>query len=111
MKSVPDASPIGSDLATLAVRHDGWALHVTLDRPEVKNAMSSEMVAELSAVFASIAERDDVRCVVLRGAGGTFCAGGDVRDMRTLHHPPPLDGEDPAVATNTAEDLASPAGL
>ncbi|MEE8525334.1 MAG: enoyl-CoA hydratase-related protein [Thermoanaerobaculia bacterium] len=102
MKSVPDASPIGNDLTTLAVRHDGWALHVTLDRPEVKNAMSSEMVSEVSAVFESIADAGDVRCVVLRGAAETFCAGADVRDMSALRHPPPKDGEDPAVTTNRA---------
>jgi isohexenylglutaconyl-CoA hydratase len=93
---------IADELTTLAVRHDGGTLHVTLDRLEVKNAMSSEMVAELTAVFESITGGDDVRCVVLRGAGGTFCAGGDVRDMSALRRPPPADGEDSAAAMNRA---------
>jgi isohexenylglutaconyl-CoA hydratase len=91
---------MAADLATLAVRRDGGTLHVTLDRPKVKNAMSSQMVAELTAVLDSI--DDGVRCVVLRGAGGTFCAGGDVRDMSALRRPPPEDGEDPAVTMNRA---------
>lgn len=66
---------------TLQLREDGIVLHVTLNRPESRNAMSLQMTQELSAVFTAIAESDTIRAVVLRGAGGHFCAGGDIKDM------------------------------
>jgi isohexenylglutaconyl-CoA hydratase len=55
--------------------------HVTLNRPEVKNAMNNPMVLDLIACFEQLRERRDVRAVVLSGAGGTFCAGGDIKEM------------------------------
>jgi isohexenylglutaconyl-CoA hydratase len=72
-------------LATLALRREGVALHVTLDRPQVRNALSAEVVAELRWLAGALRNRtplaDGVRVVVLRGAGGNFSAGGDVRGM------------------------------
>ncbi len=90
------------DFATLDIRQDGWTLYVTLDRPEVRNAMSSEMVAELTSLFESLVEREDVRCVVLRGADGTFCAGGDIRDMSALNRSAPKYALDPVTVSNRA---------
>ena len=70
-----------AEFKTLALRRDGPVLHITLNRPEVRNAMSSTMVRELRAVLAQ-AEMDGLtRVLVLRGAGGHFCAGGDIKDM------------------------------
>lgn len=66
---------------TLQLREDGFVLHVTLNRPESRNAMSLQMTQELRAVFSAIATSDTIRAVVLRGAGGHFCAGGDIKDM------------------------------
>ena len=66
---------------TLQLREDGIALHVTLNRPDARNAMSLQMTQELRAVFTAIADSDTIRAVVLRGAGGHFCAGGDIKDM------------------------------
>jgi isohexenylglutaconyl-CoA hydratase len=54
--------------------------HITLNRPEVRNAMSLAMVSELRAALAQ-AEADAIRVIVLRGAGGHFCAGADLKDM------------------------------
>ena len=65
------------------VRHAQW-VEVTLARPDVRNAMSFEMVDELRKTFASLRDDHDIQAVVLRGAGGHFCAGGDVKDMRDL---------------------------
>ena len=65
----------------IKVRRDGWRLHVTLDRPEVRNAMNFRMLNELLEVFERIGEDRSVRLVILRGSGGHFCAGGDVKDM------------------------------
>jgi isohexenylglutaconyl-CoA hydratase len=86
---------------TLLLRRDGWRLHVTLNRPEARNAMSFAMVRELAAVFAAIADDREVRAVILRGAGGNFCAGGDIKDMagaRAMEPGP--DGKDPLAVTN-----------
>lgn len=58
--------------------------HITLNRPEAKNAMSMKMVAELLAAFEALRERHDVRAVVLSGAGSTFCAGGDIKEMAAV---------------------------
>lgn len=65
---------------TLALTEDDGVLHVRLDRPEQRNAIDDVMADELTAVFAHCAGREgDLRAVVLRGAGGTFCAGGDLK--------------------------------
>lgn len=55
--------------------------YVTLNRPEVKNAMNNQMVLDLIACFEALRDRRDVRAVVLSGVGGTFCAGGDIKEM------------------------------
>nr|WP_281500551.1 enoyl-CoA hydratase-related protein [Kordiimonas marina] len=61
----------------------GSVLHVTLNRPQVKNAMNAAMVDGLIAAFESAAADDGIRALVLRGAGGTFSAGGDLKGMGT----------------------------
>ena len=64
----------------LAHEEDGVAV-ITLNRPQARNAMSAEMNGALADVLDR-AERDAaIRCVVLTGAGGAFCAGGDVKGM------------------------------
>ena len=66
---------------TLLLKQDAGVLHVTLNRPEVRNAMSLAMVIELREALAG-AEADGLtRVIVLRGAGGHFCAGADLKDM------------------------------
>lgn len=67
---------------TLQVKRDGGWLHVTLNRPEKRNAMSLAMVEELLALLAEADGDRAVRAIVLRGAGGHFCAGGDIADMQ-----------------------------
>lgn len=54
---------------------------VTLNRPERRNALSDQMLQALGGILARFAEDPDVRCVVVTGAGGAFCAGGDVKGM------------------------------
>ncbi|MDN3921203.1 enoyl-CoA hydratase/isomerase family protein [Roseateles violae] len=56
-------------------------LHLTLNRPDSRNALSIAMVAELRAALAAAEAAGDVRVIVLRGAGGHFCSGGDLKDM------------------------------
>lgn len=88
-------------METLALRRDGAVLHVTLNRPAQRNAMSLAMVHELRAVLRE-AERDaDTRVLVLRGAGGHFCAGADLRDMAAARARLAEDPE--ALARTSAE--------
>ena len=54
---------------------------ITMDRPERRNALSGEMIAALARTLADFEVDDEVGCVVLTGAGGAFCAGGDVKGM------------------------------
>ena len=53
---------------------------ITLNRPDKKNAMSFVMFNELRDAFERAAGDDDVRCVVVTGAGGAFCSGADLTD-------------------------------
>ena len=70
---------------TLLARRQGPALELTLNRPESRNAMSLAMVAELQQALAhaeqTVGSDDAVRVIVLRGAAGHFCSGGDLKDM------------------------------
>ena len=59
---------------------DGGIARVTLSHPGKFNAMSRAMWRELKTVFESIQQRSDVRCVVVAGEGGHFCAGGDIAE-------------------------------
>lgn len=54
---------------------------VTLDRPERRNPLTFELYAELRDWFGGLDDSDDVKAVVLTGAGGNFCSGGDVREI------------------------------
>lgn len=66
---------------TLTLNQDGPVLHITLNRPESRNAMSLTMVNELMTVFETVTDNTAIRAIVLRGTGGHFCAGGDIKDM------------------------------
>jgi 2-(1,2-epoxy-1,2-dihydrophenyl)acetyl-CoA isomerase len=64
----------------LAHVEDGIAV-LTMNRPERRNALSGEMLEALGATLAACESDGDVAVVVLTGAGGAFCAGGDVKGM------------------------------
>ena len=87
---------------TLLLKQDGPHLHVTLNRPKARNAMSLQMVDELRAVFDAIADDADVRSVVLRGADGHFCAGGDIKDMAGARAASAKADNDPYFELNRA---------
>ncbi len=56
-------------------------LVVTMNRPEVKNALSGEMLAIMSDAWDRVNEDPEVRVAILTGAGGAFCAGADLKAM------------------------------
>ncbi len=60
---------------------EGGVATITLNRPERKNPLTFESYAELRDLFRALAYADDVKAVVLAGAGGNFCSGGDVHEI------------------------------
>ena len=64
----------------LAYEDDGVVV-ITLNRPQARNAMSGEMNAGLEQTLDYAERAAQVRAIVLTGAGGAFCAGGDVKGM------------------------------
>jgi len=71
----------------LLVRIDGNVAVLTLNAPERRNALSTAMRVELLAQLKALNEDDTVRALVLTGAGGHFCAGGDVSEMAAPGQP------------------------
>ena len=68
-------------MKTLDYRLDDGVATLTLNRPEAKNALDPTMADELGECLAAIRADESVRVLVLAGAGGAFCAGGDVKAM------------------------------
>ncbi|HEX6318192.1 MAG TPA: enoyl-CoA hydratase family protein [Burkholderiales bacterium] len=60
---------------------DGKVATITLNRPERKNPLTFESYAELRDTFRELAYADHVKSVVVTGAGGNFCSGGDVHEI------------------------------
>ena len=87
-------------LDTLIVHCDGPVLHLTLNRPEIRNAMSMAMVLELRQALAAAETDGRTRVIVLRGAGGHFCAGADLKDMASARLK--LAGDPQALARTNA---------
>jgi enoyl-CoA hydratase/carnithine racemase len=61
---------------------------VTLNRPDAKNALSMDMKRALHRVIPELGASADVGCLLLTGAGGAFCAGGDTKRMASEGRPP-----------------------
>ena len=57
---------------------DNGVATITLNRPERKNPLTFESYAELRDTFRALCYADEVKTVVITGAGGNFCSGGDV---------------------------------
>ncbi len=69
-----------------APQHFGWRVDgkvgvITLNRPERKNPLTFESYAELRDFFRSLRKEASIKAIVLTGAGGNFCSGGDVHEI------------------------------
>src|ERR1700735_3280120 len=74
------------DFADYQPKHFRWALNnrvatITLDPPARKNPLTFESYAELRDTFRALSSAQAVKCVVITGAGGNFCSGGDVHEI------------------------------
>ena len=65
----------------LLVEREGHVVTLTMNRPEARNAFSLEMMARMADALAEADENPEIRCLVLTGAGGTFCSGADLKLM------------------------------
>ena len=70
-----------SEQAQLIETHADGVTTLTMNRPEARNAMTGEMIQGLLEALPRLAQDPAVRCIVLTGAGGAFCAGGDVKSF------------------------------
>lgn len=64
-------------------RQEGW-MRIWFNRPEVRNALSSEVIEELIDVLTPVREDRSVRGISFRGKGGVFCAGGDIKGFKAV---------------------------
>ena len=71
---------------TLIFERAGALATITLNRPDARNALDFVMRGELAAVLDEIEADEAARVVILTGAGGHFCSGGDVKTMRAKRH-------------------------
>lgn len=71
-------------MPSLQITVSGAVARVTLTRPEVRNAFNAELIAELTAAFAELGARSDLRAIVLAAEGKAFCAGADLNWMQAM---------------------------
>jgi len=98
-------------MALVLTEDHGAVRHLVLNRPEKRNALSREVIQELSAAVEAAASDDSVRVVVLRGEGPMFSSGMDLGDLRTLSENPERtrDGRRPILQCwNLLEEMPKP---
>lgn len=72
------------NLQRLKVTVDGYVAHVTLDRPDVRNAFDEATIVELTAAFRALADDASIRVIILSANGPAFCAGADLNWMKRM---------------------------
>src|SRR5204863_107717 len=85
------------DYANITLARDGAVARLTLNRPERRNALTHAMMLELEDAFGRVRDDQSCRVLVLRGAGGHFCAGGDLDAMADMPPRPANGAADPLV--------------
>ncbi len=75
-----DAASLSNEDFDVSVSDDGLVVRATIDRPDQRNALNEAVFRGLAATLEE-ADEGDARVVVIRGAGGTFCSGGDLTEM------------------------------
>lgn len=72
------------DFKTIKIQLGESVAWVNLDRPEVRNALNPEMIRELTEAIDWLNSRDDIRIIILKGNGKSFCAGADLAYMKEM---------------------------
>ena len=72
------------EVSNLLLERNGDTLTIWFNRPEVRNALSAAVADDLAATLEALPGERDIRFVILRGKGGVFCAGGDLKMFKTV---------------------------
>jgi len=72
------------ELQTIKVTEDNKLLTISLNRPDVHNAMNEKLMKELTACFKKYRKKEDIRVIILTGEGKSFCAGADLNWMKKM---------------------------
>ena len=72
------------DFKTIKIQLGESTAWINLDRPEVRNALNPDMIHELTEAFHWLNSRDDIRVIILKGNGKSFCAGADLNYMKAM---------------------------
>ncbi len=67
---------------------DGQTMIITMNRPQRMNAISGAMLVRMYDAYVEASNDDDVRCIIVTGAGGNFCSGADLRAIRATPRTP-----------------------
>jgi isohexenylglutaconyl-CoA hydratase len=86
-----------AEYANIRLERDGAVARLVLNRPERRNALTHAMMLELEDAFAQLRRDKSCRALVLCGAGGHFCAGGDLDAMADMPPKPANGGTDPLL--------------
>ncbi len=73
-----------NNYTTILVKQENGVVTIILNRPEVRNAMNDLMIGELTTAFEEAGKQNDIRLVILRGNGKSFCAGADLNYMKSI---------------------------
>ncbi len=87
-----------ADYANIQVTREGAVARLLLNRPDRRNALTHAMMLELEDAFGRVRDDPSCRVLVLRGAGGHFCAGGDLEAMADMPPKPANGAIDPLVS-------------
>ncbi|NND82519.1 MAG: enoyl-CoA hydratase/isomerase family protein [Gammaproteobacteria bacterium] len=68
---------------SLVLERNDSVLRIWFNRPEARNALSAEMADELAAVLSAVRDDRSLRSIIVRGKGGIFCAGGDIKGFKS----------------------------
>ena len=85
------ARPIDTGTPEVLCRVEAGVAHVTLHRPEARNALPMDMKLALWELLPALDADADARCILLTGSGDAFCAGGDTKRMKSEGKPPSLE--------------------
>ncbi|MDP6351849.1 MAG: enoyl-CoA hydratase-related protein [Alphaproteobacteria bacterium] len=85
-------------------RQGGW-LTIWFNRPEARNALSQELIGELRAVLGAVRDDRAVRGITLRGKGGVFCAGGDLKGFKANYQGGAQSVEHVAASSRAAGEM------
>ena len=83
---------------------EGW-LTIWFNRPEARNALSQELTAELRAVMHAVRDDRTIRGITLRGKGGVFCAGGDLKGFRANYQGGAQSEDDVAASSRQGGEM------